>query len=598
MTKVIYLTAIVLTFWQLTIHPLQLQTTTDAPVRLADTGSPILPIQSANWTATDALGRHLPTAAETGPFRHNKYVGIMYYLWHGAYDPKAVYDITKLTRANPTKPAFGPAGAFHWWGEPEAGYFKADDPWVIRRNLQLLTLAGVDVLFFDVTNGSTYLPTVTKLCEISMAMRNDGIPTPYICFLTYSKGPEVVTQLYQQFYAPGRFRDLWFHWQGKPLILGKIEDMTDLTVRDFFNWRYSWAWTNSRNEPHHWQWLDRSPQNYGWDTNPQIPEQIPVSVAGHPTLDVGKSFRGGRQAALVSGNLTTNTNQGLYFEEQWKRALQVNPELVFVTGWNEWIAQRFVSQKDGDTKFLGKDTKAGQTYFVDLYNREFNRDIEPMKDGYTDTYYYQLVGNIRRFKGMDAPEPASPAQSVAIDGQFAEWAAIKPKFIDPRGDTFHRNYMSFGDQLRYVNNTGRNDIIESRMTHDAKNLYVYARTNQPLTASTGRNWMLLFIDADQSSTTGWQGYEYVINRAVSGKTTSISRWNGSSYQKTGTGQLAYSGDGLEIALPLSAVGQKADRVRVDFHWADNIQQIGSINEFFVNGDSAPDRRFNYRYVSK
>lgn len=563
-----------------------------------DVGSPILPLQSANWTAIDALGRSLPTAAQTGPFRANRYVGIFYFLWHGAHDSKTIYDITKLTKANATQPAYGPVGTFHWWGEPEAGYYKADDPWVIRRNLQMLTMAGVDVLFFDVTNASTYLSTVATLCDISLAMRNQGIPTPYFCFVTHTRGPETVAELYRQIYAPGRYSDLWFRWQGKPLMLGKQEEISDPVQRDFFTWRYSWAWTNASTEARHWQWLDNSPQKYGWDVDPKVPEEIPVAVAGHPTFNIGKSFRSGHEATRQAGNLTANTNQGLYFDEQWKRALQVAPQMVFVTGWNEWLAQRFVAGKAGETKFLGKDVVAGQTYFIDLYNREYNRDIEPMKGGYTDAYYYELVANVRRYKGMDAPERATPPRTIAVDGRADEWASVKPVYIDSRGDVFHRDHPGFGDQVRYTNNTGRNDIIESRVTYDAKNLYIYVKTNQPLTRPTGKAWMLLFIDADQSAKTGWQGYDYVINQSVTNNQTSISRWQGGRYQLTATGRLAYSGNMLELSLPLGAVGQKSGRVSVDFHWADNIQGMNDINEFFLNGDSAPDRRFRYRYNSQ
>jgi len=36
---------------------------------------------------------------------------------------------------------------------------------------------------------------------------------------------------------------------------------------------------------------------------------------------------------------------------------------------------------------------------VDAYNAEFNRDIEPMRGGSTDDLYYQLIANVRRFKG-------------------------------------------------------------------------------------------------------------------------------------------------------------------------------------------------------
>ena len=569
-----------------------------------ETGSPILPPMSANWVATDGAGRTLPTYATTGDFKRNKYVGIFYFLLHGQYNDKGVYDISALTKANPANPEYGPETAFHWWGEPEVGYFKADDPWVIRRNLQLLTLAGIDILFFDATNADPYLSTVNKLCEISIEMRHKGIPTPYICFVTYTKSAQTVTTIYQQLYAQNRYSELWFRWQGKPLILGKIEEMTDPGIRDFFTWRYSWAWTNSRNEPHHWQWLDRTPQNYGWDKDPSIPEEIPVAVASHPlNNNIGKSYRQGHEEVLNRLKITNQTQQGLYFEEQWKRALQVNPSVVFVTGWNEWVAQRYVYRPDSITKmnpskYMGIPMKPGQTYFVDLYNEEYNRDIDPMKDGYTDNYYYQLVANIRRFKGLPVPELASPSRTIIIDGKFVEWATVKPNFIDPAGDVAHRNWPRADKTINYINNTGRNDITDCRVTNDKKNVYFYAKTAQQLTPSTDTSWMWLFIDTDQSAKTGWEGYDFLIGQTSKGNKSTISRWNGKVWVAVAKASFQYTNNELELSVPLSIIRQTADRVNLDFHWADNIPGTNDITEFFLDGDSAPDRRFNYRYISK
>ncbi|GAB3955446.1 hypothetical protein GCM10028805_43070 [Spirosoma harenae] len=566
-------------------------------------GSPIIPPISSNWVATDGVGRALPTYNVTGAYKKNKYVGIFYFLLHGKYKEKAIYDISAQKKANPNSPKYGPDGSWHWWGEPEIGYFKADDPWVIRRNLQLLTLAGIDILFFDVSNTDIYLSTVNKLCEISIEMRHKGIPTPYICFVTYAQSGQTVTNIYQQIYAQNRYSELWFRWQGKPLILGKVEEMTDPGIRDFFTWRYSWAWTNARNEPRHWQWLDRTPQNYGWDNNPSIPEEIPVAVASHPfDNNIGKSFRQGRAGVLNKLDITSQTTQGLYFDEQWKRALQVNPAVVFVTGWNEWLGQRFIFRPDSagkarPPKFMGKLMKEGQTFFVDIYNEEYNRDIDPMKGGYTDNYYYQLIANIRRFKGMPAPEKATPARTIKIDGQFSEWAAVKPNFNDPIGDVMHRNWPGADDKIKYINNTGRNDITDCRVSYDKKNVYFYAKTAQSLTVSTGKNWMLLYIDTDQSAKTGWAGYDLLINKTIKGRQSTICRWNGKTWMPIATGTFQYMRNELELSMPLTILRQATNQIKFDFHWADNIQQVNNITEFFLNGDSAPDRRFNYRYRS-
>lgn len=435
-------------------------------------------------------------------------------------------------------------------------------------------------------------------------MRHSGIPTPYICFVTYTKSGQTVSNLYQQFYAQNKYAELWFRWQGKPLILGKMGEVQDATIQNFFTWRYSWAWTNTRNEPHHWQWLDRTPQNYGWDTNPSVPEEIPVAVASHPyDNNIGKSTRQGRVAALNRQGTTSQTQQGLYFDEQWKRALQVNPSVVFVTGWNEWVAQRFINRPDSATrtkpgKFMGKAMRPGQTFFVDLYNAEYNRDIEPMKGGYTDNYYYQLVANIRRFKGLPSPEPASAARTITLDGRFSEWTDVKPIFVDPLGDVAHRNWLRADRKINYINETGRNDIVYCRVTHDTKNAYFYVKTAQKLTAPTGKNWMLLFVDSDRSAKTGWSGYDFLINKTASGGKTSVSKWSGKGWVTVATVPIRYKASELELSVPLQTLKQTPGKVKLDFHWVDNIQQLNTMTDFFLNGDSAPDRRFNYRYVSR
>lgn len=584
-----------------TIHPDLVTKKFSLNASIQETGSPILPPISADWVATDAFGRNLPTFSQTGAFKKNKYVGIFYFLLHGQYNDKGVYDISASLKLNPANPKFGPETAWHWWGQPEAGYYKSDDPWVIRRNLQLLTLAGVDILFLDTTNGDTYLPVVNKLCDISVQMRRVGIPTPYICFVTYTKSGETATNIYQQFYAQNRYSELWFRWQGKPLILGKVEEVNDPTVRDFFNWRFSWAWTNARNDPRNWQWIDRTPQNYGWDKDPSVPEQIPVSVASHPfDNNIGKSYQRGKPGKLNKLGTTSLTGQGVYFDEQWKRALEVNPSVVFVAGWNEWVAQRFVNRIDPakQYKFMGRPMKMGQSYFIDLYNEEYNRDIEPMKGGYTDNYYYQLVANVRKFKGLPAPEAATKARTIPIDGKFGEWNDVRPTFIDCRGDVAHRNWPRSDDKIRYTNNTGRNDIFVCRLAYDNRNVYFYSKTLGKLSPSTGKNWMLLYVNADQSAKTGWMGYDYLINQKVTKNQSTVSKWNGKSWVKVGSIPIQFSGNELELSVPLKTLNQAPGQIKLDFHWADNIQRLTDITEFFVNGDSAPDRRFNYRYSSR
>lgn len=81
---------------------------------------------------------------------------------------------------------------------------------------------------------------------------------------------------------------------------------------------------------------------------------------------------------------------GAFFQKQWDWAIENDPALVFVGGWNEWIAY--------------KQLWEGEYMLCDAVDREFSRDIEPMCGGYEDAFYIQLIRNIRRYKGLKAPK--------------------------------------------------------------------------------------------------------------------------------------------------------------------------------------------------
>jgi hypothetical protein len=560
--------------------------------------SPAFPVTNSNWVATDALGRITPDFKKTGTVKNEKWVGLFYYIWHGYHAPlDTIYDNTKILKSNPYSPEYGPRHLFHYWGEPEAGYYRSDDPWVIRRNIAMMAAAGVDFIYFDVTNAFTYLGTVDKYCEISLEMRSKGINAPYISFMTNSSGGATTNALYDEIYAKQRFKELWFYWEGKPLIFGNPADnVLRSEVKSFFNIKYSWAWTDAKNQPNHWQWIDTYPQDYGWSTSGKV-DQMPVAVASHPVSNIGNSYSNGKQPVHDNQRLTPFTGKGLHFAEQWKQVFTLQPRVVMITQFNEWMAQRFICGLDQNADFLGVPAANGNTYFVDAYNEEYNRDIEPMKGGHTDNMYFQLVNYIRLFKGITAPEQASPAKKVEMDGLFTEWSNVKPVYVDYEGDTFHRNSKGSSTKTTFINNTGRNDLVESRVTHDESFVYFYAKTAQLLTSHSNQNWMMLYINTDTLKSTGWEGYDLLVNHnPVSTTQTTLKRFIGGTWGDENKINYAYAGNEIEIAVPVSWFKVANNQLVFSFHWSDNSQKLLDINEFFVNGDSAPDRRFDYLYV--
>ena len=586
---------------------------------------PLRPLAPETWTATDALGRTTPTNITVRQPHAKRFVGIFYFLTHGsrAYydrpkenldygtfgdDPRVLRDNTQIIATSGGNPVTNPGawkdGGAYWWGEPAAGYFLADDPWVARKNLAMLANAGVDVLIFDVTNAPQYTTAYATVLDTAEQMRREGSPTPQFMFITHSSTGPVANSLYDAIYAKGRYKNLWFLWQGKPLILGDPNgsgpNKTPLRpeVQDFFHWRYSWANTNgpTNDGKDEWEWIETGhPQTYGWHEDPTIAEEVPVTLGGWSSSNLGRSYEGGQQTGgkeppINALALAADTDKGLLFSQQWRDALKIDPEFVFVTGWNEWTAGR---QYQPSVPMLGLVTGPGQYYFVDEYNAEFSRDAMPVKGGFGDNYYMQLVDGIRQFKGA-SPQPI--ARGFHTPKTMTDWKAVTPEYLDAIGDTMHRDWPGWGGK-HYTDTSGRNDIVAAKVATDARNVYFYVRSQSPLTPSMGPNWMQLLIDSDRNPKTGWNGYDFVINsRVISSKVTTLKRL---SDGKVWPVFYRAIGNEMQITIPRALLGlTNKGRTDFEFHWVDNAPVGGDpkvIADWWYVGDSAPDGRFNYRY---
>lgn len=572
-------------------------------------------VKPDTWVATDALNRELPGFDECGPVKEDRFVGMFYFLTHVNPGGEGPFDVTKIKAANPENPQWG-KGA-HFWGEPEIGYYLNYEKWAIRRHALQLADAGVDVIILDVTNNVTFPEVYLAICEEFRTLRAIGERTPDIAFLASEISANT---LWKDFYNKGLYPDLWFMWKDKPLLLygqheqpqrNKVNDIVfPEEMANYFSLRQSWAWTSlpwyddGKDE---WPWVDHFPQTIGWHEDRNKAENVPVAVAQHPFSNIGRSFHEFNQPETDKYDLTPYSNQGLCFQEQWNRALEVDPEFVFVTGWNEWSAHAMKLEEPVTPNLLkwsfypgvhigvgGRKIKPGETFFLDQYNQEFSRDIEPMKDGHTDNYYYQLISNIRKYKGVQKrPEPASEI-SINMKGGFEQWEKVKTVYYDHMGDNEHRNSKGEGQAGPYTNTSGRNDIIESKVAYDQEFVYFYVKTKDALSKHTDKNWMLLYIDADQDYKTGWEGYDFIVNfEVLSSSKTTIKQFIKNKWKTIGELEYKYEGNELMISIPKSMIGEY--ELKLDFHWADNIQKMNDITEFFLNGDSAPERRANYRF---
>ncbi|WP_156309315.1 glycoside hydrolase family 71/99 protein [Sphingobacterium endophyticum] len=573
-------------------------------------------VSSNDWAFTDALGRKV-ISSEKGAPKRDKTVAMFYWTWHEGNDDTSyqVKNITNIVREYPEAmkdydhPAWGTKKpGFFFWEEPLFGYYKTTDPWVLRKHAEMLADAGVDVVFFDCTNGSlTWQDSYEALFKTWDQAQKDGVKVPKIAFLLpFGPVPHSAVslrQLYKDVYQPGRYKNLWFIWKGKPGIMAYPDNLekngTDLEIANFFTFRPGQPdYVDGPTRNDQWAWLENYPQHGYAALNNGKFEQVAVGVA----QNAGPSTNGHCSAFNLPGTYGRSYSKrngfdprvdgylyGWNFQEQWDRAFELDPELVFVTGWNEYIAGQW----------LPKDSWTGDPFsFVDQFDWTHSRDIEPNKGwgDKGDVYYQQLIDNVRKFKGLDPPTKVSEAKTIKI-GNKNEWDNVLPQFKHYAGNTIHRDHRGRYSEY-YTNNSGRNDIIEARVARDKADVFFYVETAEKLSPSTDPNWMMLFIDVDRDKSTGWNGYDYVINRVNPKNNKAViekniaGRWE---WESVGTAPTSIQNNRLEIAVSRSLLKLDGKPVNFEFKWNDNMQENGNIMDFYVNGDTAPGGRFNFVY---
>lgn len=646
-----------------------------SPAAAAQQPSPTRDLFADTWVGTDALGRAMPTGAEVGPPRteHRRVVGIFYITWHqqALASLKAPYaaDVSRILAADPKArlDAAHPLwteGSYHW-GEPECGYFLSRDEYVIRKDMAMLAEAGVDVLVMDVTNAVRYWDEWDAVFTVMQQMQREGTPVPRFCFWAFN-GPviTVVQDLYDRIYAAGKYRELWFLWDDKPLLLCNLTptvdangggvanpnphhdpaartdpqhphygdpDFTEPLYRDytkavkaFFTRRsmwwgyYQWAGQRYVGTEDHWSFgLDLGDARVAALPPPQLVsthggarEEAAVTPAQHASSGIGKSWtRDHGEPPLDERDLPVPTlvpwlgkvvehpeAYGIYFQQRFDEAIAGDPQFLYLNDWNEWTAGKY-QPAQGTFPFLGR---ASPYYFVDQYNAEFDRCIQPMRGGYTDNYYMQMAQNIRRYKGARAIPVLRGEVPIAVDGDFADWREVATEYRDPAGDTFHRDCDGYGG-LHYTDDSGRNDLVTCKVAVRGELVCFYAEARQELTPSDGRHWMLLLIDADQNAATGWFGDDFAVNlRVLDDHTTTLMRFVGgegdAAWREVARVPYRRAGKALELAVPKALLGLGGDAFTFDFKWADNPTELRDPISLCTSGDTAPDRRFHYRCI--
>ncbi len=563
-----------------------------------------------NTTAVDDLGRKIKTVEGV---KEGKYVGLFYFLWLGQQNQKEIYDITNIlgndtisnlidTKSNKYKNI-----ATYFFNEPLYGYYNSSDPWILRKHIELFIAADIDFLAFDVTNGIYYDNVVTKLLDILEEYRADGWKVPQIVFFTNLNSGGAVNHFYNTVYKQDKYKELWFYGPyDKPLIIAKPEELST-EMLDFFYVRPP-QWPLEEKQENGFPYMNISkPQDiYTNLVNVSVSQfSGPCSYGVTKKYGVNERFYGrGYSSETKGNNVVKDILAGRNFEEQWKYAIDADPDIVFVTGWNEWIAQK----------------SAEGWGWIDTFNTEWSRDIEMTRarsyksndvndytyQGYGDNFYMQLVDFVRRYKGISNKNYTKPQEiEIDVSDSPSEWGRITGRnnvFYNIAVKNLPRDYIGASPEIIYNTPEAKNFIREVKVTNDKTNLYFYIKTEEPIKKDNNKTNILnilLSLPNSKGLKNSWEGYHYIINRKPSSEgLTSLEKVSeNGDYVFTEVCRLKYSiqANIMQIEVPLKSINQKDGKIHVEFKVCDSQEHPNDILDYYVSGSSAPIGRMNFVY---
>jgi hypothetical protein len=229
---------------------------------------------------------------------------------------------------------------------PLSGYYKSDDPEILKKQLHWMRRAGLDAIVYDVFSTDalkmTDLPkdeTLKMLLNELANQQNEkrklrlivwlekywGMPTPaeYVYAMDYIK-EHLATQ------------DFYFHYHGKPLVVpylnGNLADLDDV----FEPYRAEFAIRYIRpGESDFWSYIGKTPQQRrkGWmSASPGVNSFLEdAHVSRHMRHQTTPSLAEIRAKAAYLPR-----ENGATFVRQLSDAKAYNPEIIFVSGWNDW----------------------------------------------------------------------------------------------------------------------------------------------------------------------------------------------------------------------------------------------------------------------
>jgi hypothetical protein len=271
---------------------------------------------------------------------------------------------------------------FHGPYHPLLGYYRSDDPAILRKHLHWMRRAGVDAIVYDVfSTGQWDLTDIEEdqaLPLLLEELRNQEHETRKLKLIIWLEKYLANPTLEQYRYALDYVRehmaseDFYFSYAGRPLVVTYLNGRNGAI--DQVEWENEY-FTLRRIRPYYsdvWSYVDHYPQRLsrGWMVaspgfDPYLENAyVAKYVREEPDPDYDRIHEESR-------HLAADRAGGEYFQKQLLRARYGSPDIIFISGWNDW---QYANQIEPATEY-------GFSY-VDLAARLLGRqaETEPYRD--------------------------------------------------------------------------------------------------------------------------------------------------------------------------------------------------------------------------
>ncbi len=336
-------------------------------------------------------------------------------------------------------------------GQPIVGYYDSFNLDVLRQHCIWMVEAGINLLIVDWTNNlwdkkhfNERSPGVDELIKATGAtleayynLAKEGIPVPKLILLPgLNNGPSAAMTAineqqrfaYDSWVKPGKYKDLWFEYEGKPLIitfnaggLGAITGATEPPDESQWTIRYmtSQLQDSDMGAKGYWSWMDGA-----MDPVPTINQKGEVeALTVTPAFFCGGGWLGAKSRGRLGGSTFIGTFQ---------QALRTPARFLVINQWNEFA---------GQPENMGYGPE--RNIFLDCYNIPFSNDVEPVsltspayrneKGGY-GYFYLNLMAAL-----IDLYRQGHPSSTVM--------SFVSPDYRDSTcGDTLEVRWTSIGKE--------------------------------------------------------------------------------------------------------------------------------------------------------